>query len=267
MTIRAEAALITAATTESEEAAATVFQADLLAEAREYWISHVANIATCIATAGTTAVVNLSPLTSDAAMERLDDLPTVSVGTAAQVRAGSGGAKHSTAISAVYPTRTVTDGVLTSNTTLESEDANFVAADVGRVVTGTGIPANTTIASVTDENTVVMSAAATAVAGGVSVTISPGFAFGSNRARAVTANDIVVIDGLYSPISALSWTMTGTSPIATLTVESLTFQYQRTGSTGRLSVESNPYQGSSRWIQLSSVNDLPSLIARGQLPS
>jgi hypothetical protein len=67
--------------------------------------------------------------------------------------------------------RVVTDGVLASSTALVSATANFTSADVGSKVTGTGIPTNTTIASVTDSSHAVMSAAATATSTGVTVTI------------------------------------------------------------------------------------------------
>lgn len=59
--------------------------------------------------------------------------------------------------------RTVTDGVTTSDNVFESEAANFVEGDVGSFLVSksvNGIVAGTSILSVTDENTVVMSAAA-----------------------------------------------------------------------------------------------------------
>lgn len=68
--------------------------------------------------------------------------------------------------------RTVTDGVLNSTTTLTSATANFVPSDFGKALVGTGIPANTTIANVVNATTVTMSAAATASASGVSVQIN-----------------------------------------------------------------------------------------------
>src|SRR4051794_16143547 len=68
--------------------------------------------------------------------------------------------------------RTVTDGVTTSTTTLSSASAAFKAADVGDVLTGDGIPVGTTISSVTDATHVVMSAAATKTATGVAVGIA-----------------------------------------------------------------------------------------------
>ena len=71
-----------------------------------------------------------------------------------------------------------TDGVTTSsNTTLTSASAAFTTADVGRTISGSGIPGGTTIASVTNGTTVVLSAAATATATGVSITIGRPGAF------------------------------------------------------------------------------------------
>ncbi|HEX4776252.1 MAG TPA: flagellar hook protein FlgE [Acidimicrobiia bacterium] len=69
--------------------------------------------------------------------------------------------------------RTVLDGSTTSgSTTFTSATANFTAADVGKAITGAGIPAGTTIASVTNGTTVVLSNAATATAAGVQTAIA-----------------------------------------------------------------------------------------------
>lgn len=68
-------------------------------------------------------------------------------------------------------TRTVTDGVLNTDTSLVSASAAFTNADVGRQVNGTGITVGTTIASVTNATTVVLSQATTATATGVTVLI------------------------------------------------------------------------------------------------
>lgn len=95
---------------------------------------------------------------------------TVSVLSGGVVReVGGTGHAISTGVNA---TRSVTDGVLNSTTTLTSATAAFVAADVGAKVTGTGIPAGTYIASVTNGTTVIMSQAATATASGVTVAIT-----------------------------------------------------------------------------------------------
>jgi hypothetical protein len=68
--------------------------------------------------------------------------------------------------------RTVSDGVLNSTTTVVSATAAFGAGDVGRGISGAGIPANATIVSVTNATTVIISAAATATGPGVSVTVT-----------------------------------------------------------------------------------------------
>lgn len=69
--------------------------------------------------------------------------------------------------------RSVTDGATTaSSTTITSATASFVSGDVGHIITGGSIPANTTIASVTNSTTAVLSAAPTATASGVSLTIT-----------------------------------------------------------------------------------------------
>lgn len=70
--------------------------------------------------------------------------------------------------------RTVTDGVTNTDTSLVSATAVFVAADVGKVVSGAGIPVGTTILSRTNGTTVVLSQATTATATAVHVTITGG---------------------------------------------------------------------------------------------
>lgn len=69
-------------------------------------------------------------------------------------------------------TTTVTDAALNSTTTLTSATAAFTAADVGKVIAGAGIPANTVIASRSNATTVILSQAATATGTGVTVTYS-----------------------------------------------------------------------------------------------
>jgi hypothetical protein len=49
------------------------------------------------------------------------------------------------------------DGVTTNTTTT----AGFIGVNVGQTVTGTGVPASTTVASITDEDTIVLSQAST----------------------------------------------------------------------------------------------------------
>ena len=67
--------------------------------------------------------------------------------------------------------RSVADGVLNATTTVTSATAVFTSGDVGRCIQGGTIPASTTIASVTNATTVVLSAAATGSASGVTLNI------------------------------------------------------------------------------------------------
>lgn len=73
--------------------------------------------------------------------------------------------------------RTVTDGATNTNTTVTSATAVFSADDIGKPISGTGIPAATTISAVASATSVTISAAATATATGVTLTI--GTALGS----------------------------------------------------------------------------------------
>lgn len=71
-------------------------------------------------------------------------------------------------------TRTAADGATTSGSpNLVSTLAAWTTNDVGRTVSGAGIPGGTTILSITNATTVVMSANATATASGVTITITP----------------------------------------------------------------------------------------------
>ena len=66
-----------------------------------------------------------------------------------------------------------TDGATTtSSATLTSAGASFSTSDIGRGITGTGIPGGATISSVTNSTTVVLSAVATATGTGVTITIA-----------------------------------------------------------------------------------------------
>lgn len=70
------------------------------------------------------------------------------------------------------PTRTVSDGVTATDTSLVSATAAFTDADIGDTVSGTGIFAGSTIISRQSGTHVTLSHATTATATGVSVTIS-----------------------------------------------------------------------------------------------
>lgn len=81
-------------------------------------------------------------------------------------------------------TRTIADAVLNSTTTITSATAAFTVADVGSLVIGTGLTLGTTIASVTNGTTAVLSAAATATASGVAVQIT------TNTIRTPASKDV-----------------------------------------------------------------------------
>jgi hypothetical protein len=100
------------------------------------------------------------------------DIAIVGKGRAGTPASGGAEFTNPAAAIAAYPvSRSVTDGVLNSTITVTSATASFVASDVGRPVTGTGIPAGTTIVNVTNGTTIVLSAAATATATGVALTL------------------------------------------------------------------------------------------------
>jgi len=85
---------------------------------------------------------------------------------------GNSGTTFSLALTNALPQRTVTDGVLTAgSTTVTSATISFASTDVGRAIAGGTIPPNATIVSVTDATTAVISAAPTASATGVSLTV------------------------------------------------------------------------------------------------
>jgi putative cell wall-binding protein len=140
---------------------------------------------------------------------------TVSVGSASGAVVGNSGAL--TQIGGLYSAgRTVTDGAITGlgSKNVASAMANFTsAADVGRTVTGTGIPAGATIASVTNATTIVLSAATPALQAATtgvtltfgnlgSLTQSTGFSFqvttASTTAGTFTVSGLSVV-GVLSP--------------------------------------------------------------------
>ena len=89
----------------------------------------------------------------------------------------------------------VTDGVTTvSSPDVSSASANFTPAQVSQPISGAGIPAGTTVSSVTDANHLVLSANATATATGVTLTLAR--ETGQERAVAVCP-----IDSTGQPVS------------------------------------------------------------------
>jgi hypothetical protein len=88
---------------------------------------------------------------------------------------------------------TFSDGVSNSTTTYTSATAAFTAADVGKGITGTNIPAGTVIASVSSATTVILSQAATASASGLSFSIAGRIpATPGNRPAQITYTPFVV---------------------------------------------------------------------------
>lgn len=95
--------------------------------------------------------------------------------------------------------QTFADGATTNaSTTVTSATAAFTQADVGRTITGAGIPAGATILAVTNSTTAVMSQAATATASGVSITIGRG----SKATFTVSCPSIieVVVQAIYTSL-------------------------------------------------------------------
>lgn len=82
--------------------------------------------------------------------------------------------------------RVVTDGVTTdTDATVTSATAAFSAKDVGKPISGTGIPTGAYIASINSATSIELSAAATATASSVSITIGKALASASYAASSV----------------------------------------------------------------------------------
>jgi hypothetical protein len=112
--------------------------------------------------------------------------------TTAQTRYASNSMVPATRCSATITgltSRTVADAVTTSGSaTVTSATAAFTSTDVGRSISGTGIPAGATIASVTNGTTAILSANATATGSSVSITVT---GVPSTGTLAWTSNTIV----------------------------------------------------------------------------
>lgn len=87
--------------------------------------------------------------------------------------------------------RTVTDGVLNSTTTVTSASAAFTQYDKGSVISGTGIPAGARIVTVSSATTVIISAAATVTASGVTLTLANDFSPGTLAQRVISGYNTV----------------------------------------------------------------------------
>lgn len=104
--------------------------------------------------------------------------------------------------------RTVTDGVTTNtDATVTSATAAFTPDDVGKPISGTGIPANTTISSYTSATSVELSANATADGTGITFTIGVALASASYTSGmkpftfigGTTSNTSVTVGGATPP--------------------------------------------------------------------
>jgi hypothetical protein len=77
---------------------------------------------------------------------------------------------HGTICNQAGTTRTVTDGQTTNGSpTVSSATANFTSSDVGKTISGPGIPANATITAVGSSTSITISSTATATASGVAL--------------------------------------------------------------------------------------------------
>lgn len=139
--------------------------------------------------------------------------------------------------------RTVADGVTATNTTLTSATAAFTQDDKGKAVSGTGIPAATTIASVQSATSVTLSAATTATATGVTITI------GVATASAAYTAGMAPFTFIGGTTSNTSVTIGGAQPPA---IKAATLKINRPQDTERRGV------GSGRILQ-PIVNDLASV--------
>jgi hypothetical protein len=127
-------------------------------------------------------------------------------------------------LACIRPTRTATDIVMNSgSTTITSPSTNFLPSDVGLPVTGTGITGGTTIASVTNPTTAVLSLPATAttrvVTDGVTTVNSPNISSATANfvAPPATPNDVgATVSGAGIPAG------TPTNPAAAATIASVT---------------------------------------------
>lgn len=132
--------------------------------------------------------------------------------------------------------RTVTDGATNTNTTVTSVTAAFTTEDVGKPISGTGIPAATTIASVESATSCTISAAATGTATGVTITIGVALASASYTS---SMKPFTFLGGTYAATPS-SVTVGGAAPSA---VKKATLKVMRPQDTDRRGI------GSARILQ------------------
>lgn len=111
--------------------------------------------------------------------------------------------------------RQVTDGVTTSSdATVTSASAAFTSEDVGKPISGTGISAGTTIASVTSATSIELSAAATASGTGVTLDIGVPLASASITAQRPYHFIDAAVTAAGSTVKAKSFTISGAVALA-----------------------------------------------------
>jgi len=163
-------------------------------------------------------------------------------------RAVTDGATTSAKTTITSGVRTVANGVTTSgSTTITSATAKFAAADVGATVTGTDIPSNDTIASVTNTTTAVLTTAATGSKTLDTLTISDlgNINFTSADVGAtVEGTDIPLYDTIASVTNASTAVLT-TAATATGTAETLTVVSATTPTTTREVTDASITSGST----------------------
>lgn len=92
-----------------------------------------------------------------------------------------------TAKKATFGTRSVSDGATTNtDATVTSSTGAFTDADLGKLVTGTGIPAGATIAAINSSTSIELSAPATATGTGVALVIGAALGTASYAAGSTT---------------------------------------------------------------------------------
>lgn len=91
-------------------------------------------------------------------------------------------------INSATASRSVTDGVTNSTTTVTSATATFLSSDLGKAIVGAGIPAGAYITVIGSSTSVTISVAATASASSVALTI------GAAGVSTAVFNGVILID-------------------------------------------------------------------------
>lgn len=150
---------------------------------------------------GTTifSVTNGTTITMTASASAGVDV-TVNIETGS-IKGYSSVANYPDPVSGAWKRRTFIDGVVNGTTTLTSaQEAQFTAADVGAAVSGSSIPANTVINTVTNATTVVLNNSASGSTSNEAITLQQGTL---PSAWLVMANDSVSYGGTPLPLTLI----------------------------------------------------------------